>query len=76
MVELEKTAITRQRLVETRFCSNRYAGINQHVAKRLTLLFVAADLGQRHIHGNDFLKDKHRTGTLRSDVLYSVLLKL
>jgi hypothetical protein len=36
MVESEKTAINRQRLVETRFRSNEYAGINQRVTQTLT----------------------------------------
>jgi hypothetical protein len=36
MVELEKTAIVEQRLVETRFRSNKYAGINQSFPQGLT----------------------------------------
>jgi hypothetical protein len=37
MMESENMAIARQRLVETRFRSNEYAGINQRVTQRLII---------------------------------------
>jgi hypothetical protein len=52
MVESEKTAIAKQQLVETRFRSNKYPGINQRVAQRLTP-FARQWLPKMHSHVNE-----------------------
>jgi hypothetical protein len=41
IVKSEKTAIARQRRVETRFRRNEYAGINQRVTQRLIQVLMA-----------------------------------
>jgi hypothetical protein len=41
VVKWDKTAVARQRRVETLFCGNEYAGINQRVTQRLTHVFMA-----------------------------------
>jgi hypothetical protein len=51
MVESEKTAIARKRLVEICFRNNEYAGINQRVTQRLTS-FARQRLPKTHSHVN------------------------
>jgi hypothetical protein len=61
-VESEKTATTRQLLVETLSEATNYGGNG---------------FWRRHIHSNNFLKDKkHSTETLQGGDLYSTLPKL
>jgi hypothetical protein len=63
IVKSEKTVIVRQRLVETWFHSNEYAGINQHITQRLTQ-FAKQQLPKTFSHVRDSTKVLVDTGNL------------
>jgi hypothetical protein len=57
-----ETSVAKQRLVETHFCGNEYAWINQHVVQRFT-----------HVSWQQRITEE---STARLGVLYSVRMKL